>query len=515
MGNFTGNPPLSTDSGSTPAPDLPAVNAYSPETVYKDTVNAAKAGIDDLKGIADDVVHPLDTAGKLLAWLVKVLLPWFLAFIEATLPLEEDWIKAIAELYQKGIPIIMPYQEQITQTLMNVLLAGLGESSPGNLNFGSGGNADLAQRVYTDLIGKFTLFNNTADLTKPGSGMQNVQFLLQQSLMLALMQYDLDRASEHVGMGWLKNLQPLMWLIDKSLNPSNVVRMSMEQGYSYLMKAPLQRDLNRKWPIKNLGVSALAKLYVRGAIDQNTYLDRCLDAGLSNEQAQQNILESANLLSTSDIAKLLNKGYITSDDAKAQYKELGYPEWQADALLYLESNSRYFSYQESVGKEAVTAWKHGYIDQTQLESLLQTLHFTDKEIQLLEIEGTFTKNTTDQKTLSYSQVHSMFESNIVDLDYVINYLTTEGYAPDDVTKLVLLDFVKAEERALKEQELVARIRVQEQSELASAAVEANKNEIALADARKSLAAELDSVQHQLGLLQSLPSIMDLIGISLP
>jgi hypothetical protein len=339
--------------------------------------------------------------------------------------------------------------------------------------------------------------------------------LLRRSLVLSLAEYTVDSMSNLIGFGWVKSLQPILGFIDRSINPSNIVRQSMEQAYSFLMKAPMQRDLNHLYPIKDLGVTALAKLYVRNAIDEQTYLNKCLDAGLDNTQAQQLILETAKLLSSSQLGDLLTHGFITQDDMLAQLKEQGYPEWQANAIIYLQTHSRYFSIQERVGNAAVTAWKAGKIDQSQLETLLQNLGFTSDEVNLLEIEGQFNKSTTEQKTLSYSQVHQMFTANIVDLDFVIQFLTAENYAADDITRLVLLDFVTAEERALRQAELEARIRVQAEQQRALAAAEAAKNETALADARTALAKELDDVQKQLGLLQSLPSILDLIGIALP
>src|SRR5579884_3197620 len=119
-----------------------------------------------------------------------------------------------------------------------------------------------------------TSIQNTADPTQPGAGIANMQYLLRQALGLNMATWIVDNASDHLGLGWLKHLQPFLFTIDRSVNPSNTVRIAMDSAYTYLVRAPMLRDLQRQYPIKTLGLTALAKLYARGAIDEQTYLDK-------------------------------------------------------------------------------------------------------------------------------------------------------------------------------------------------------------------------------------------------
>jgi hypothetical protein len=514
MGSFLGGPPLPTND-PLPAPDVPAVNAYSPQTDMTDRLNFLKANSAEMAQVAKVISGVETTFGELLLFLVKIIGEAWIGLLKFLVPLQVDYNNALTALHKQELPIGIPAVRELTADTLAIILPALGSTATSNYVVPGSDITSEGEELYSNFIRPFTLWANTADPSKFGSGFQNAEFLLRRSLVLSLAEYTVDSMSNLIGFGWVKSLQPILGFIDRSINPSNIVRQSMEQAYSFLMKAPMQRDLNHLYPIKDLGVTALAKLYVRNAIDEQTYLNKCLDAGLDNTQAQQLILETAKLLSSSQLGDLLTHGFITQDDMLAQLKEQGYPEWQANAIIYLQTHSRYFSIQERVGNAAVTAWKAGKIDQSQLETLLQNLGFTSDEVNLLEIEGQFNKSTTEQKALTYSQVHQMFTANIVDLDFVIQFLTAENYAADDITRLVLLDFVTAEERALRQAELEARIRVQAEQQRALAAAEAAKNETALADARTALAKELDDVQKQLGLLQSLPSILDLIGIALP
>lgn len=515
MDGFSGNPPLPTDQGPLPAPDVPAVNAYSPTTNAQDTLNFMTAHADDLASLVSRFGPIAGIVIKLILVIAKIVGQVWIDILATLVPLQVDYNNAMSDLHKAELPIGVPAARDIIADELAILLGALGSTATGQYAIPGSSITSQGEDLWTNFIQPFALWANTADPTKFGAGFQNAQFLLKRALALSLAEYTLDSMRNLVGFGWIAQLQPLIGFVDRAINPSNVVRQAMEQAYSYLMKVPMQRDLNHLYPIKDLGVTALCKLYIRGAIDEGTYLDKCLDAGLNNTQAQQLILETAKLLSTSQIGTLMNHQFITQDDAKQQLLEQGYPDWQANAILYLETHDRFFSIQERVGNEAVTAWKAGKIDQAQLENLLTNLNFTSDEINLLEIEGQFTKSATDQKPLTYSQIKDMYKANIVDLDYVITFLTNENYAADDITRLVLLDFVQAEERALKEAELQARIRVQAEQQRAAAATEAAKNETDLANARLALASELDDIQKQLGLLETLPSIMDLLNIALP
>ena len=514
MSYFSGGPPLPTDQGPDPAPDVPAVNAYSPTGNFQDTLNTAIKNSPVLKELVKTISGVEDVFGEVLVFLVKILGELWIDVLKSLVPLQVDYNNALTDLHKQELPIGVPAARDIVADELAILLGALGSSDTANYAVPCSEITQQGEPLWAGFIQPFSLWNNTADPSKFGAGFQNAQFLLKRAMALSLAEYTLDSMKNLVGFGWIKQIQPLIGFVDRAINPSNVVRQAMEQAYSYLMKAPMQRDLNHLYPIKDLGVGALAKLYIRGAIDEGTYQYKCLDAGLDNAQSQQLIIETAKLLSTSQIGDLLNHGYILHDDALQQLKWQGYPDYQANAILFWETHSRYFSMQQSIATQAINAWKAGRITQAQMETILPQLGYNSDEIQLIEIEQQFLATAPGTETLSYSKVSQLFEANLVDVDYVINYLTQQGYSTDDTRLLVLLDFTKAEQRAARNALLIAKIRVLEEDQKVLAAADAAKNETALAAARNELAAELNSYQNELGQLQALPGIMQLLGISL-
>ena len=504
-------PPFPLDSGGVPASDFSVIPDYAAGSDLDDALRWLKTNAPDFgdaMGSAWDHSHIMEKTG---AFLLKIAAYLVTELAKAETTILDTWIPLETQLYEKAIPILTQSGAVEVNAVIPLLIAALAGNSGDSLNFGSGPLAASIQGLFNGIVQPFTLMDSAANPQEVGSGIKNQQYLLRQAIGIGLSNWVVDNIGDHMGMGFLKTLRPFLSVVEHCINPSNVVRQAMNSSFQFLVRAPLTRDLNRRYPIKDLGVTALAKLYLREVIDDNTYLDKCLDAGLDNTQAQQLLLESMKFMTTGNLADLLTHGYITENDARQMLLQMGYHPAHVDSLLYLQTHSRYFSIQERVGNAAVAAWKHAYIDENRLEEILHQTGFSDDEIQLLELEGEFVKSTTEAKELTYAQIRQLFQENIIGVDDVITFLTKQGYQPDDVRKLVLLDFTAAAERSVRDAELQARLRVQAEQNRVTAAAAAKKNEQTLADAKNALADELDRAAKLLGAAKTLPGILALIG----
>lgn len=502
-------PPMDTNNPD-PSTDPSPSTTYSPQGELDDTLAWMQTHSQDVGQLLSDIqdhskslAKSAGFAANTLGWILSQIYKLYAVSGETLTQIEADAFKAV-----------LAASEDIQATefadVVPMLQSIMGGSAGPNVNFGGSSLGDVAGILYDLVIKPFSLIESTADPSQVGSGIQNQSFLLSQALGLAVTQWFVDSASSRMGGGVLKSLQPILWLMSSAVNPYNAVRMAMDASYKFLLSAPLTRDLNRAYPIKDLGLSALAKLYIRGEITGDEFLSRCLDSGVNNQWAEQLVFETQKYISPGDIALLLNHQLLTTDEARTRLLQQGYLPGEADLRLYIDQHSRYWSIAERVGNEAVAAWKKGYIDQGKLESILQSTGYTDPEIKLLELEGQFTKQTTDHKSLDYTQIKDMFKRNIVGIDDVINFLAAEGYTADDVNKLVLLDFTEAAEMQVREATLIARLRVaQEQADIQAAAAAA-KSEADLAAAKKALASALGQAAGELGALQTLAGIQALL-----
>lgn len=509
-------PPDPTNDNFAGAPDQISSATYTVESDLKDAWNWTASETDKLGatlGAMWDSSHILE---RIIAVVEKTAAFLVLELAKTEGAILSDWVGLEAQIYAGAAAPLEAAAADEANIAMGILLQAMSGAAGGDHNFGSSGMAGIAQQLFNALVQPFTLVSSGLDPSQTGSGLSAQQFLLEKASGMALQEWVVEQLGNHLGMGFFKTLAPFLGIVDRSINPANVVRQAMDSSFTFMLKAPLTRDLNRLYPIKDIGVTALAHEYIRGVIDEPTYLDRCLDSGLNSERAQQLIVESARLLAEGDIAKLLNLGYLQQSDAGKLLAQLGYTPASVQARLYLDTHERYFTLQERVGGEAVTAFKHGYITQTRLETLLQHLGYTADEISLLEIEAEFVKgkDTTvpTLKSLTYSQVTAMYKANIVGIDDVITFLQNEGYSSTDVINLVLLDFTVAAERAAQRNVLMARLRVIAQAELVSAQTAAGKNETALATAKQQLASELEAEANTLGTIYPLGGILTTLNV---
>ena len=516
------NPPLPTDAGGVPSQDFESTADNYDKNQLENLLKLLSInipGLGVLIAAIGSASHGIETAWSIAGEVLKdVLLGLFK--IDSVFGLA--WLQLETALFETLFVPVQKLDLTVHEHLLSLLAEAL-EGQPGSeVTFGSGVLATAVQAMYNQMVQPFTLLGSTLNPKDLGTGLKHQQYLLSTGLNLALQEKVIDDLGNHFGLGILKTLGSYMQIIDQSINPRNVVRQAMDSSYALLLKAPLTRDLNHAYPIKNLGVTALAHLYIRGTIDQATYFDRCLDAGLDNNAALELVLESSKTLSPGNISDLLQHGFITPNDAQQLLLQQGYQSASVDALMYLNTHSRYFAIQERVGTAAVSAWRAGKLDQPTMESILRQTGFNPDEIQLLELEAAFAKSqgigvlaggtTVEPRSLSYSQVKNMFEANLIGIDEVIAYLQNENYAPNDVMNLVLLDFTEAAQRQARQAALIARLRVQANQQQVTALVDAKKNETALAAARNTLADELNAEANVLGTLQTIPAIVALAGL---
>jgi len=105
MGLFSGNPPLPTDSGPDPAPDVSPVNAFSPTTIFDDNLSNLGIHADDLKALVGKISGVEDLFAKLIAFLIKTIGEIWIDVLKTLVPLEVDYNNALAALHKQELPI--------------------------------------------------------------------------------------------------------------------------------------------------------------------------------------------------------------------------------------------------------------------------------------------------------------------------------------------------------------------------------------------------------------------------
>ena len=156
------------------------------------------------------------------------------------------------------------------------------------------------------------------------------------------------------------------------------------------------------------------------------------------------LLDSAKLLSVSAVVYLVKMGTWTEQQAITHLQQSGYPETLARGVYEIEYNSFVDSQMNSLAEDLLTLYKDHRMDRLAFTNALAKAGFPDEEIQALSLRGAYAQEI--YKRLSYTQVKALYSESLVDMDYVLEYLTAEGYKDTDANMLVLLEFTKKEDR---------------------------------------------------------------------
>jgi len=492
----TGAPP--------PALDVPPANQYSPTTDLDATLahfqinkTAWASALKDLSSVEQDVE-------KVLGIIWTVLSDLFLAFISGEGAVQHAYEADIVDLMQRALKNEMPQATELAANIATILGQYITGSPKSGAGSAPGGIGDISSAMMATIVDRLGLFVDPIPPSQNDAGIINAQYLLQQGVQLNLSMWAINHLSHLPGLGWLKHIGDFDNVIFQMVNPPNMVRMMMDAMYTQLVRLPLTRDLNRRFPVKDLGIAAMAKLYMRGSITSQQYQDKLLDSGLDATQAEQLLIETWKPLSVADVGTLVMHKYMTEADALTYLQQIGLMPPYDQLTLTLETHREVFARQRSVGNSLISAYHKGAFDFPTLTTLLTELDFNDAEIAVVGVEHTTNAlklpkvKDPGTVTLTFTDVKELFARSLVDLDFVINYLTNEGYDAQDMQYLILLFFTSSAQIAVNQATLAARERVQAQSALVRAAATEKKNEDALAAALKAEAAQLNANANLFG-----------------
>ena len=508
MGVLEYNPDLLPTGAPPPAADVPPANAYSPTTDMDAALNHFQKNAGAWQSVLKELDIAADDMLKIVAAIFGYLSKLFLVFIQDEAAIVGDYEKAVAGLMGQALDIAMPSATDLSGVITGKLgqyLTGDPTSGPGQA---PGGITQAALALQGSVINRLGLFVNPVNPAEKDAGIRNAQYLLQQAAQLNLTTWAIEHLSHLIGLGWLKHFASFEQVIFQSVNPANLVRMMMDAMYTQLVRLPLTRDLNRRFPVKDLGIAAYARLFTRGAITSQQYLDKLLDAGLDGTQAQELLIETSKTVSIGDVGLLVTHKYWTQQDALTYLRQQGYAPPYDEITLWLETHREVFSRQRTLGASIIKQYNQGKIDWASAESLLRQVDFSDDEIAVISLESTVNGLVSRPSLLTYGQVKDLYTASLVDLDFVQTWLTNytrevhagiyQTYTPEEVQDLLLLDFTQAADRAAQKAVMAARERLLAQEAEEKAVKDQAANEAALADAEKAYAAALRQNASLLG-----------------
>lgn len=457
MGGFTG------DGTPPPAPDYPPENAFDIQAFTSQLADElVKRKILTPEGalkwkhepgwLEKEILAIIADSGLAVAVFLRVVL-------EAMRPTLETLVTVASEVLEPGMETLA--------NLTSVYVHGVGGIPPGEtggkLPVGSGPAAAPAGLVFDKIMAPLLNILTPRNPSSAGAGEENAQAILGTIVNLHLSTWMVNIISNLTGMGYLKWINSFDDAILSGISARGFSRLASKPYLEKYVVTPLTKDLNRAWPVTTGSVSQLVKRYIRGNMTAAELKAALRAQGFDDEVVADLLLDTVKYPSLETIAFLVKWGFWSTNEGIVALRHQGYTHEIAATTLSLEVRSVYFAQMRSMASSLVDAFIDHRIDVHELAKLLDQAGFTKDEVDAQIARGEVLQQLPQR--LSLSQVKSLFQEDLVDLDYVMRFLQDEGYGADEVDLLALLEFTRKEDREQRRADLLERRRISLEAQL--------------------------------------------------
>ncbi len=438
MGGFTEGPT------PTPAPEYPPENAIDITSAIGNAWDGMKkAGAVSATGahtvtyepgwLVKELISFLGMSGEVSAdFLEKVRIGWE--------PILQALLKTILAILRPGVEL----GQDLSATFVSVLVDGLKEVRSSDVQGNITGLKTGAQAMFDGVMAPLAGLTNAASPATPGAGQTNAQYTLGGIIAVHLQTWLINVIANITNSSVLKFINSFDEAVTGCLNARSLGRGALKPYMDKMIATPLTRDLNVAMPLAIGSASQLIKRYLRGNITAPDLKTALRGLGYDDEVVGDQLLDAAKLLTVSQVVYLVKMGQWDGNQAMAALVQTGYPATLAAAAYQIEMNSVVDSQKNALADDLLTLLKDHRMAREDFVIALQSAKFTPDEVQAYSLRGAYAQEIP--KRLTYTQVKSLYAENLVDLNYVADFLAAEGYSNGDADLLVLNEFTKKEAR---------------------------------------------------------------------
>ena len=452
MGGFVENP-IPPE-----APDYPPENTFDPQAFTGEVAKKLQdMGImpKDWKEMADLAAGPLMW---FCTWLAKsggteLLILIFKSILEKGEPLAKALVEVVGEFMTPAMKVL----GELTSVYTNQLVAGQSAIQPGDVNSPHPKLESVAAGMFDSILAPLSGIYGAKNPQSAGAGEANAQFALGSIVNIHLATWMMNIISNITGLGALKFINSFDETITSAINSRSLGRVAMKPYLTKFMADPLTRDLNVRLPMDKLSSSSLMRSYIRGSITREALVSGMRGLGFDEGVTEQVLVDTIKMLSLDEMVWLVNRGAWTKEIAWDMLKQEGYPEQYCPVVFEYAQSSLCRSIWRGIASDLVSAVQDHKIEPTDMQNLLQNAELTEDEVRAYVGRATLLRDFPTR--ISYSQLKQLYSESLIDLDYVLDWLTKERYSPTDADLLVLLEFTKHEDRVQRAKDLAERRRI--------------------------------------------------------
>ncbi len=457
MGGFTDNPP------PPPAPDYPPENVFDGELFFNNFTSAlVKRGVITAEGAIKAKQEPGWFEKELLAIIrdtgtgLKIILE---VLLEVAQPFLEQLVLAAGDILDPGMKTL----GLLTNAYVRQMVGQGQTTTPRGLPIPGGSQQDATSTVFDQIMAPLLNLLTPSNPDAAGAGDSNAKHIMGTIINLHLSTWAVNIISNLTGLGYLKWINSFDDAVTSGISARGFSRLASKPYLEKYVVTPLARDLNRQWPTTMPGTSALVKGYIRGALSRAEFIEMMRRAGYKEEVIEDLLLETVKLLPVDALVDLVNQGALNQGQALEYLVQQGWPKDVAPAVYFFERYSRVRTQRYSLAASLTDAFIDRRLDNSTLRRLLEQAGLSKEEVEAYSTRGAILQELS--KRLSFAQVRSLFQEDLVDLDYVLRFLRDEGYSDDDADLLALLEFTRKEDREERKADLLERRRVSLEAQL--------------------------------------------------
>lgn len=311
------------------------------------------------------------------------------------------------------------------------------------------------RRQVSDKIGKFVMQQMFGEFDRPGEltpkqGHENAERLLGFNLSTALEGWMSGILSSSVLTKLFPNWADLDEVVAQNLGLGRLNRRILGPLLDATIVIPWRWDINKRLRPRFFSETQALRALFRGEISDEDYFEALARIGWSREKAATLKVVNARLLEKEDITKAIELGIMTEDEAKEQFRSLGYPPDLAEVMQRLAIDDRIRTLNNAIESTARDMFRDREIDEVEFRRLLdvsgRSILETDIMIGLAFIER------SRPRRMTRGLMERALRDDFIDLGAYRSYLVQEGYAPDDVVLLEQMALQRKFDQEEKERE---------------------------------------------------------------
>ena len=381
--------------------------------------NYAIATISAVVGIVLYIV-----VGLLIAILVPIGVPLITLFMQQLLDIRKDTPQAQLELSAASLSEFLGVE--IDPSLL----------APGG---GVANSLDVARKLgdalYTRLYTEFGIHMPSG----PGPGERAARAFSGFAVNFGTQNAMISTLADAISFHELEQFRELGVETARNLGMGRLQRMALGTLMQNVIQKPYNRELQAKLTPDRMDAATVVHSWNAGFITTDVMQSRLQDMGFPPEDIAGIVRFNSGKNAIGAIATALRYGEITRDKALQLLTETGIDNAHATLELNAVFDARADNEIDLYLTALADMLTKGIISETDWDTFVKGLPRTDAELgwkkqtALLKV-----KYKLKSKLLTWAQVTTAFENGIVDVDYVVSWLDTNGYSDDDQTNMLLL-----------------------------------------------------------------------------